>query len=98
MIYVLLLFLCYLIGSVPFGWLVGRIFYGIDIRDYGSGNIGATNVWRELDWKLGLLVFLLDFLKGFAIFWLVPWIIAGEISQLLWYGAGLAAVFGHIYT
>jgi glycerol-3-phosphate acyltransferase PlsY len=52
----------YLLGSIPFGFIAGR-FKGIDIRDYGSGNIGATNVWRVLGRKWGLPTFILDFLK-----------------------------------
>jgi glycerol-3-phosphate acyltransferase PlsY len=54
---------CYLLGSVPFGYLVGRIA-GIDIRKFGSGNIGATNVVRVLGKRYGYSVFVLDFLKG----------------------------------
>src|SRR2546426_7161313 len=53
----------YLLGSIPFGLLVGRA-RGIDIRKHGSGNIGATNVYRTLGKKWGILVFVLDFAKG----------------------------------
>jgi acyl phosphate:glycerol-3-phosphate acyltransferase len=52
----------YLIGSVPYGYLFGRM-KGLDIRRYGSGNIGATNVWRVMGRKWGMLTFFLDFLK-----------------------------------
>lgn len=52
----------YLVGSIPFGYIVGRM-NGIDIRDYGSHNIGATNVWRVLGRKWGLPTFIMDFLK-----------------------------------
>jgi glycerol-3-phosphate acyltransferase PlsY len=55
-------FLC---GSIPFGWVATRLA-GVDIRTLGSGNIGATNVWRNLGWKYGLPVLLLDALKGFV--------------------------------
>src|SRR5258708_21651762 len=54
----------YLIGSIPFGYLVGRFVGKIDIRQQGSGNIGATNVGRVLGSKWGLFVFALDLLKG----------------------------------
>ena len=54
----------YLLGSIPTGYLVGRR-YGIDIREHGSGNIGATNVVRVLGKKPGYFVFLCDLLKGF---------------------------------
>jgi glycerol-3-phosphate acyltransferase PlsY len=55
----------YLIGSIPFGLLVARA-RGINIREVGSGNIGATNITRNLGWKLGALVGILDFLKSFV--------------------------------
>src|SRR5258708_35610895 len=59
-----LVFLCsYLIGAIPFGYLIAKA-HGIDILQHGSGNIGATNLGRILGRKLGILVFLLDFLKG----------------------------------
>lgn len=57
-------FPAYLLGSIPFGLLVGRI-RGMDIRQHGSGNIGATNVWRVLGPRWGLLTFALDATKGF---------------------------------
>ncbi|MCS7313607.1 MAG: glycerol-3-phosphate acyltransferase, partial [Acidobacteria bacterium] len=62
--WVLLLGLSFLVGSIPWGWLVTRR-WGIDIRQVGSGNIGATNVVRALGIRWGLLVLALDMLKGF---------------------------------
>ncbi len=56
----------YLIGSIPFGLLVGRWWYGIDLRDYGSGNIGTTNTYRILGLRAGALVMACDIAKGFA--------------------------------
>jgi acyl phosphate:glycerol-3-phosphate acyltransferase len=56
----------YLIGSIPFGLLIGRLFYGIDVRDHGSGNIGTTNTYRILGRGAGALVLVCDTLKGFA--------------------------------
>jgi glycerol-3-phosphate acyltransferase PlsY len=55
----------YLLGSVPFGYLAGQ-FAGVDIRKFGSGNVGATNVVRVLGRRYGYPVFALDFLKGFG--------------------------------
>ncbi|MBI1323959.1 glycerol-3-phosphate 1-O-acyltransferase PlsY [bacterium] len=55
----------YFVGSIPFGWLTARTLGGIDIRQHGSGNIGATNVGRVMGLKYFFLVFLLDMLKGF---------------------------------
>jgi glycerol-3-phosphate acyltransferase PlsY len=62
--YPAILLLSYLIGSIPFGYIIGKI-NGIDIRKHGSGNIGATNILRALGKKWGYLCFSLDFLKGF---------------------------------
>ena len=59
----LLLAAAYLVGAIPFGYLVGKL-RGVDLFKAGSGNIGATNAWRVLGRKYGLLVFVLDFLKG----------------------------------
>jgi glycerol-3-phosphate acyltransferase PlsY len=66
----------YLLGSVPFGWVIGKA-RGIDIREHGSRNIGATNCWRVCGWPFGLAAFILDVAKGFvpvfvAVRWLVP--------------------------
>ena len=92
----------YLCGSVPFGYLAGRL-KGIDIRQHGSGNIGATNAIRVLGKGIGIPVFILDMLKG----WLPVWLAAGWIAQT---GAapemvsigkvltGFAAVLGHMFT
>ena len=63
-IYFLIAVISYLIGSVPWAFIIGRM-NGVDIREHGSGNVGATNVRRVLGKKLGILCFLLDFLKGF---------------------------------
>jgi acyl phosphate:glycerol-3-phosphate acyltransferase len=67
--------IAFLFGSVPFGFLIGRI-NGIDIRDHGSGNIGATNVWRTLGKKWGLPCFLLDVIKG-----LIPVLLAMNLLR-----------------
>jgi glycerol-3-phosphate acyltransferase PlsY len=62
---VLAIVFSYLIGSIPIGLIVARVTKGIDIREYGSGNIGLTNVIRTLGWGPGLITGLLDFLKGY---------------------------------
>jgi len=84
----------YLLGSIPTGFLIAKAF-GIDIRATGSGNIGATNVYRSLGRKVGIITLLGDCLKG-----LIP-ILAVRYMQLpdIWVAAtGLAAFFGHVYT
>lgn len=85
----------YLVGSIPFGVIIASRFAGLDVRKLGSGNIGATNVARVAGRKLGLLVLLLDALKGFA-----PTLAARLlVPDLPWLhvGVGAAALLGHIY-
>ena len=81
----------YLAGSLPFGYWLVRWLRGVDIRTVGSGNIGATNVWRTFGARLGLTVMLLDALKGFA-----PALVAHLWVGSLWgVLAGGAAMLGH---
>ncbi len=84
----------YLCGAIPFGYLLGR-FNGIDIRKYGSHNIGATNVTRVLGGTMGKICFFGDFLKGF-----LPVFIFGASWCNGWGGviAAAGAVLGHIYS
>ena len=63
---ILLIAVAYLIGSIPSSVWIGRSFYGVDVRDHGSGNAGFTNTVRVLGWKAGLPVFLIDILKGYV--------------------------------
>jgi len=92
----------YLIGGVPFALLVGKVFYRTDIRQHGSGNLGATNVFRVLGWKAGLAVFLLDAGKGAlavsAASFLNPHP-PGEMMRDVTYIIGaIMAVLGHSYS
>jgi glycerol-3-phosphate acyltransferase PlsY len=91
----------YLVGSVPTGYLLGRS-RGLDIRQLGSGNIGATNVWRVMGRNWGLVAFACDFLKGFLPLYLVRTLGFPETSSwlvaLLLVICGLAAIIGHNYT
>lgn len=84
----------YLVGSIPTGLLLARAF-GVDIRVTGSGNIGATNVYRTLGRTVGIATLLGDCLKG-----LVPVLVAGKLGLAdPWVAAvGLAAFLGHVYT
>ena len=100
---ILLSILAYVLGSIPSAVWVGQSFFGIDVRDFGSGNAGATNTFRVLGKKAGIYVLILDIIKGFtaaSLVYLVP-----QISpvfnktffinlQLLF---GLLAVVGHLY-
>src|ERR687895_1791157 len=81
----------YVLGSMPWGLWVPRLVAGIDIRTVGSGNTGATNVWRNLGFKLGLAVALLDVAKGLAPALLPRWL-ADDLVAVL---AGVAAAVGH---
>ena len=71
----------YFVGSVPFGLLIGRL-KGVDLRQHGSGNIGATNARRLLGWRLGLVVLALDFLKGWLPVWLYIYLWAPGAGDL----------------
>ncbi|TGK43577.1 glycerol-3-phosphate 1-O-acyltransferase PlsY [Leptospira andrefontaineae] len=86
----------FLLGAIPFGFLAAK-FKGIDIRQKGSGNIGATNVTRMLGWKIGLPVLLLDIAKG-AVFPFTIGMIYGESQELLSLFCGVAAVLGHMFS
>ncbi|HMU47462.1 MAG TPA: glycerol-3-phosphate 1-O-acyltransferase PlsY [Chitinophagaceae bacterium] len=98
---ILLIILAYLIGSVPTSVWVSRFFFDIDIRDYGSGNAGATNTYRVLGPKWGTFVMIVDMLKGIIAvklaFLLPEYAIDGVNFQNLQTGLGLAAVIGHIF-
>ncbi|WP_182199256.1 glycerol-3-phosphate 1-O-acyltransferase PlsY [Paraliobacillus salinarum] len=95
MTYVFLSIIAYLLGSIPFGLIVGKIGYNIDIREHGSGNLGGTNTFRVLGKKAGLIVTLADILKG-TLATLLPVLIgvSTEVSPLV---IGVFAVIGHIY-
>jgi glycerol-3-phosphate acyltransferase PlsY len=89
-----LILVSYLIGSIPTGLLLGRAFAKIDIREFGSHNIGATNVYRSAGKTLGVLTLLGDTVKGFLPIYLVYTISGSETWASL---SALATFFGHIY-
>lgn len=82
----------YILGSIPFGYIVGKV-KGYDIRKEGSGNIGSTNVFRVIGKKEGIFVFILDFLKGY-----LPVLYFTDISVLAGILALLGAIIGHMTT
>ena len=98
---VLLIVIAYLIGSIPTAVLLSRVYFGIDIREYGSGNSGATNTFRVLGPKWGSIVMLVDILKGVAatsLYVLLPYYLTDEWDRTnFMVGLGLAAVLGHIF-
>lgn len=97
----ILIVLAYLIGSIPTSVWISRYFFGIDIRDYGSGNAGATNTYRILGPKWGTIVMIVDMLKGVAaasLYILLPHYLSDEWDRTnLMIGLGLSAVLGHIF-
>jgi acyl phosphate:glycerol-3-phosphate acyltransferase len=99
MIWILIVILAYLIGSFPSGYLVAKR-QGIDIRQHGSGNIGATNVLRVMGKKWGYLVFLCDSLKGFIAVKLGVLLVASAGADLTLAAvvAGVCCIIGHNYT
>ncbi|MFI5109938.1 MAG: glycerol-3-phosphate 1-O-acyltransferase PlsY [Terriglobales bacterium] len=88
--------LSYLLGSVPFGYILVRLFHGEDVRASGSGNIGATNVARKSP-ALGVATLLLDAAKGFAAVLLARYLFAGPQQKLLMTTAAFCAVLGHLF-
>ncbi len=97
----LLIIIAYLIGSIPTALIVSKRFFGIDIRDYGSGNMGATNTFRVLGSRYGTMVMIFDILKGVAavvLYNFIPYYLHNELERTnLMIGLGLAAVAGHIF-
>jgi glycerol-3-phosphate acyltransferase PlsY len=96
---VISIIVAFVAGSMPFGYLVVKLFFGKDVREYGSRNIGMTNVWRSFGKTAGITVFILDFAKGF-----LPtlWGVTLSHARLGWphlpMACGAAAVVGHSFT
>ena len=101
MIIGLLCLLSFLIGGIPFGFLVGRFVLQDDIRNHGSGNIGATNVGRVIGWKWGGFVLLLDALKGLGPTALALWYATNNLAESVQLhtavSAGICTIVGHMY-
>jgi glycerol-3-phosphate acyltransferase PlsY len=98
----LLLISCaYLIGSIPSALIISKRYFGIDIRDYGSGNMGATNTFRTLGSKYGAIVMAMDIMKGVlasSLYELLPYYSGNEVARTnLIIGLGMAAVLGHLF-
>lgn len=95
-----LLILAYLLGALPFSIIAGKLLKGIDIREYGSGNAGATNTFRVLGKKAGIPVLLLDVLKGYAAVSLACYSAYSTDTEMyinLSLAFGVAAVLGHVF-
>jgi acyl phosphate:glycerol-3-phosphate acyltransferase len=93
----------YLLGGFPSALLIGKAFYKVDVREHGSGNLGATNVMRVLGWKAALVVLLLDVGKGALAVYLCGWLVPTQpwgIPAHSWAmaGAALAVMAGHSFS
>ncbi|HDF6104119.1 TPA: glycerol-3-phosphate 1-O-acyltransferase PlsY [Staphylococcus aureus] len=102
MMIIVMLLLSYLIGAFPSGFVIGKLFFKKDIRQFGSGNTGATNSFRVLGRPAGFLVTFLDIFKGFITVFFPLWIPVhadGPISTFFTNGliVGLFAILGHVY-
>lgn len=93
LVIVSIIILSYLLGSIPSGLIIGKTFHGIDIREHGSGNLGATNTFRILGIKAGIVVTLMDILKG-TLATALPFLFDSELHALI---AGICAVVGHMF-
>ena len=93
--------LAYLAGSIPSAVWAGKIFHGIDIREHGSGNAGATNTVRVLGWKTGIPVLLFDLFKGWLAAMLPVFLNAAPEGSgtlmALQIGCGMTAIIGHVF-
>ncbi|WP_373620940.1 glycerol-3-phosphate 1-O-acyltransferase PlsY [Listeria monocytogenes] len=93
---ILLSLLAYVIGSIPSGLWIGKIFYKKDIREFGSGNLGATNSFRVLGIKAGSIVTVLDILKG-TVATLLPFFFQLNVDHHFWLLTGAFAIIGHSF-
>ena len=91
----LVLIAAYFIGSIPSGLIIGKALYNTDLRQCGSGNIGATNAWRVLGKKAGIVVFVMDFLKGVIPVLLASYFIGTPWSMVI---VGVMAIAGHVFS
>ena len=92
--FVVLFLLAYLAGSIPFGLVVGKLFYDVDVRRHGSGNVGTTNVFRVLGKKAGAVVMALDIFKGFLPALIASWLFDPWAAIFI----AAAPVVGHMYS
>ena len=91
-----LLALSYLIGATPTSYWVGRAFHGLDLREHGSGNLGAANAFRTMGLKWALPIVAVDVTKGFVPVWFFPGLAGADLRWTLAFGG--AAIVGHIFS
>ncbi|WP_078415083.1 glycerol-3-phosphate 1-O-acyltransferase PlsY [Priestia abyssalis] len=93
MLNIITLISSYLVGSISFALIIGKMFYKTDIRGYGSGNLGATNTFRVLGKKAGAIVAIADLLKG-TVACLLPQMLSSTVNPII---CGLLAILGHVF-
>jgi len=97
----ILLLISYLLGSIPTSVWIGKAFYGIDVREHGSGNAGATNTFRTLGKTAGIPVLIFDSMKGWVAVMMPVWFLSAGDSPVLFENfrvlCGTAAVIGHVF-
>ena len=106
MVYIIIsLIAAYLLGSMPTAYIFAKVLSGVDIRAHGSGNVGATNVARTIGKVPGIIVLVIDILKGFAAVAILPLIIkkifpdtGDSFNETVLVLLGMAVIFGHIWT
>ena len=94
---IIALLTAYILGSIPTSYIMGKLIKGIDIRDFGSGNVGATNALRILGTKVGVFTLIIDIGKGFIAVTIARFIIE-DPADLIMILTGLFAILGHIFT
>ena len=95
-IYVLFLIFSYVLGSIPNALWIGKIFKNMDVREYGSGNLGSTNVARVLGYRYGILTLILDVLKGIVPVYLVT--LYYQDNDILHVLVAMSCILGHSYS
>lgn len=93
--FIIMLILCYFAGAIPSGVWIGKIFKGIDVRDYGSKNSGATNCYRVMGAKLGIAVLAVDILKGFLPMLIASKYVTGPFQTVF---LGMVIILAHTYS
>lgn len=93
--FIIMLILCYFAGAIPSGVWIGKIFKGIDVRDYGSKNSGATNCYRVMGAKLGIAVLVVDILKGFLPMLIASKYVTGPFQTVF---LGMVIILAHTFS
>ena len=99
-LYIVIIFIAaFLVGSIPFGYLIGKMFYGVNVLEEGSGGTGMANIARVLGKKAGAATLVLDFLKGFVLIYLLAYVIDVDLDRTIKIPlATFAVVLGHCFV